>query len=343
MKWWLTFAWVALAAETVLLIAWMLFALRATGRDPGERVWTTLFSVGPAIFLAIAGLLLFQGQRSQSALTLGCGVVLVFTPIALVAVRGGVQSFASWERARGRERAFRAAAQFDQPAATEMAGAIQRQDLASLRQQIASRPPDNAARNASGDSLASLAIRQALASRGDNAIAAGELLIAAGARLPRDAPGATAPLLLTLIEDGHPDSLRLLDLALRAGGDPNATDRDGDALIHQPACSRAKLEIVLRHGADPGRLTGRPDRAGWTALMIAAHFGDWDRALFLAEAGVALDHRAPDGTTLVTVLQRVARITSGTGQKPDPRLHILEQKVAPAGLSASHPQSRPPP
>ena len=65
-------------------------------------------------------------------------------------------------------------------------------------------------------------------------------------------------------------------------------------------------------------LTRRHGRAGWTALMIAVHFSHWEEAQYLLELGLPAKHRAPDGTTLSSILDSVEAMTRGSGQKPEP-------------------------
>lgn len=98
--------------------------------------------------------------------------------------------------------------------------------------------------------------------------------------------------------------LPLLEALLQGGADPEAgapfTD---EPLVFHAGLGAAKLELLVRYGADVHRLHPGPGpMAGWTTLMVAARNGAWDAAILFLEHGVTPDHRAPDGTTLTSIL-----------------------------------------
>jgi len=80
----------------------------------------------------------------------------------------------------------------------------------------------------------------------------------------------------------------------------------------------AKLKLLAEHGADMNALNTRSDRRGWTVIMNDAYMQQWPETVYLLEHGAPVDYRAPDGQTLLSVLERKAAEYKEEGREPEP-------------------------
>lgn len=317
-------AWAALVLQAGILLVWAIYATRGLGRDSGERVWTMVYCAVPAIMLSVAGLLLTFGQKHQSGLAQGIGCVLALLPLAALIVVVGARKFDALDRAHSRTQAGR----FDDPALTELARAIDRKDSAALRQSIAAQPPDWTARDRFGRTLLGHAVKRVIDDySGTSGVAAVRVLVQGGARVGTNDLDSTTSFMCEVLSANCPGAAALLDVVLEAGGDPNATDRFDEPLIHLAECTRSQLEVLTRRGANLRALSRRDDRQGWSALMTAAHLQQWDKALYLLDQGVPANHRAADGTTLSSILERVDTAARATGSELDAGYHQLRNRL----------------
>ena len=160
----------------------------------------------------------------------------------------------------------------------------------------------------------------------ENALAAGEALVAAGASLDlTDPDGATA--LVVAIINAH---YEFADLLLRAGADPNVVDNEAGmgplyaaADMHRLAVGHGRgnplpvglldavdiARLLLEHGADPNAQLKKPILqrqhtfgdgtlgAGATPLLRAAKSGDIELVRVLLAAGADPMATLPNGTT----------------------------------------------
>jgi ankyrin repeat protein len=160
----------------------------------------------------------------------------------------------------------------------------------------------------------------------ENALAAGEALVAAGAGLDLvDPDGATALVIATI--NAHYEFAEFL---LRAGADPNVVDNEAGmgplyaaVDMHRLAVGHGRgnpmpsglldavdvARLLLEHGADPNTPLRKPILqrqhtfgdgtlgAGATPFMRAAKSGDIEMARLLLEAGADPKRTMPNGTT----------------------------------------------
>lgn len=317
-------AWTLLALESVLVIVWTLFAVKNVGLETQERVMTVLF-IGVAVtVIGLAGGLLLYGQAKQANIAIGLGFAVAALPTALLGGRWGFNKFNAFDRAQSRAQAGR----FDDSALTEMARAMDRKEWDTLRQLFATNQPDWTARDRHGQTLLGHAIQHVM----DNYLDKSDLepiriLIDSGVRVGTNDLDSRTPFMLEVLSCGNAGSAELLDLVLRAGGDPNASDMHNEPLIHVMRGSLPKLQLLTRYGANPQALSRRDDRPGWTALMTAVATSDWEKASFFIEHGVDPEYRSPDGKTCRSLLLEASERAKATERNLGPAYLVFVQRL----------------
>jgi ankyrin repeat protein len=293
--------WTLLIAETVLVVT--MFVLRDAGDDAAGRGMGRAMSILTALPLAAAAALFMWGQRGGPRSALWAGFGLMALPLAAVARIGMARVVRRFDLSTGHAH-YRA---FEDDRLTRLAKAIEADDTNGVRELLAEGIVDFTARNRGGRTILGVAVEHALErTASPAAVESVRLLLAAGARpLPNViqaealAAEPDAHLLVAhVFGDNGPNALHLLDVLLEAGADVNTRDHDGQPLYLAPFLTRAKVEVLARHGADFSALDTREDRAGWTAAMVAAQLGNEDLVRFFLEHGVSADHVAPGGLTL---------------------------------------------
>lgn len=320
-------AWILLSVESCFLVAWVLFAVRTVGRDPQERVVTTIFTGLAIALVCLAGGLLSYGQARQKNTLIWLGIVLTSLPaIGLIAAMGREGTLRL--RARQRTNHENASNGFQDSRMTAMVAAIDRHDETEFKALLAPTPPDWTARNGHGRTLLGHAIHRATTDYlpRDN-VRSIELLVEAGARVGSNDLNSRMTVMEEVLSANTPCALALLEWVLKAGGNPNATDANNEPLVHLMECTCPKLQVLARHGANLQVLSQRKDRPGWTTLMTAVAMSDWDKALFLMEHGVSPDYRAPDGNTVESLLKEVAKLSTASGSIPKPGFQRVSDRL----------------
>jgi hypothetical protein len=251
-------------------------ALFTSGQDAAGRGILWFFPLAFALTLGASWAADRAGARA-----LALGLAGLAPGIALVVMLTTGRSLLA-ERAQRSGSAY-----WSEPGMRRMAQAVAAGDTAAMRAAAPGLDLDLIGRDET--TLLTFAIQER-----PDAVAA---LLALGARPDVHAPGTTSPLERAL--DAMDPAFTAL---LEGGADPN-----GPADAPRPPIFQAirdgtpdRLAALLAHGADVRRL----DDAGRTTLMAAAQARRWAIALDLLARGVDPEHRAPDGATLRTLLER---------------------------------------
>jgi hypothetical protein len=314
-------AWVLFALE-VILVGGMFFQ-RNMGDDAAGRGMARGFAMILAPILLAAGALFWWGGHSHVRPAYWIGLLLIASPVILGAASGTRGKLRSWNHALGRAQYGR----FGDARLSKAARAIDRKDLPGLQAILARGPVDFGARDRREHTILGHAVMRVLGDYGDAEapMQCVRVLLAAGAPPDRRALATErtsyAPedyeLIAAVFGGNSPGVVPLLDALLEAGADPNVDDMFDEPLIFSSYASVPKLEALARHGADLRRLHTRSDRKGWTALMNAAYVEEWEQAEFFLAHGVPVDHEAPDGQSLRTVLDEWARQQRESGADPE--------------------------
>jgi hypothetical protein len=309
--------------RTAQVIAWIFVGLQAlvvllmfteknavgdiTGQDL-SRVFVIL------LFLVSAGLLLWS-QLGSSRLFQWTAVVVASIPVVIALTLVGDNYVEQWRHGTDEAQKGR----FADAHLTEIARAIDRQDSAAEKALLEQRRVDWEARDRVNATLLGHAVKRILFDYpGDPSIDRVHILLAHGAPLTDSALGPDRHLLETVFEGNMPAAVELLKLFLDYGADPNALDSTGLPLIQTISCTLEKLKVLEAHGANLNAPNNRADRPKWTPLMNAAYYGNWDQALYLLEKGVPPDYKAPDGSTLETVLAYRVANDKSNGKAMEP-------------------------
>lgn len=315
--------WICFAAELIFLA--YLFISKNAGDDAAGRGVATGYGIVLLPLVLIAGGLLYWAQGSPSRVLQWTALLVVALPFV---VGGGLWVNNAITNAGDRRRAA-VAGDFAEPRLTALAHAIDQRDPGGLATLLAQGGPiDWQARNRSDATLLGYAIRSVLDDyRGEQGVALVGMLMAHGAPLTGDPTRPGQPLLAAIMEGNTPGTVALLRLVLDAGADPNGRDRDGLPLIHITNSWHGleKLKLLAEHGADLQVRNNRGDRPQWSALMTAAYMQDWELAHFFLAHGVPADYRAPDGSTLATVLAERAEKYASYQETPPPGFLELQR------------------
>lgn len=298
-------AWTCFGLELVALV----LMLTDRGGDAASRGLGAFYAILMGVPMTIAAGLLIWGQASGRKGPLVAGAAITTLPLTVGLVLGAK----SLVRRVSRHVALGRQGRFPDGRLTELARAIDRGDLEKVKALLQGPPPDWKARDAFDRTILGHAVTRALDyTEGKDAHAETvRLLLKAGAPPAEDAlrpnDGSYASwysLLNTVAGDSSPRGLALLDLLLEAGADPNTKSQyDDHSLLFETWMTVPKLEVFAKHGADLRALDGRSDRKGYSLLMNAVVYQQWDNARWLLEHGVSPNVKGADGATVDSLLK----------------------------------------
>lgn len=298
-------AWACFGLELVVLA----MMLTDRGGDAASKGLGAFYAILMGVPMAIAAALLLWGQQSGQKGPLIAGAAITTLPLTIGLVLGAKGMVRKVSRHLTLEKQGR----FQDGRLTELARALDRGDLEKVKALLQGPPPDWKARDAFDRTILGHAVTRALdyMEGKDAHVAAVRLLVEAGAPAAEDAmrpnDGTYASwysLLNTVAGDGGPRGLALLEILLEAGADPNTQSQvDDHSLLFEPWMTVAKFEVLARHGADLHARDGRSDRRGYSLLMNAVVYQQWDIAAWLLEHGVSPDVKGADGATVDNLLK----------------------------------------
>jgi ankyrin repeat protein len=142
--------------------------------------------------------------------------------------------------------------------------------------------------------------------------AAGAALAAGASPDARDARGHTVLMVACARDD-----LALASLLLEAGASPNRRDVDNEETVLHQLARRSGATATLGAILERRVRVDRPDRFGWTPLMVAAQLGAAENVAALLAAGADPTLTTPDGRTAAELARDTGHLEV-LGLLPDP-------------------------
>lgn len=294
--------WICFGLDALLVL--LLFATKNVGDDAAGRGMATGFAVVLTPILLLAGGILLWGTRSGSRTGIIGGAMFTALPFLLLGANFVSGTIGRIERGISQSRRGK----FVDPALTRIARLIEQGDTAGVRAALQGASLDFAQRDPFDRTLLGVAVDRATGmGSGPEHKAMVRILLDSG--VPYD-PEATRPGNDWFAEwagssgDMYND---MLEAALQHGADPNTRERfEQHPVIFSYHMSPAKLRMLVEHGADVHRRSERPDRLGWSALMNAVYFREWESAAFFLEQGVDPDYKSADGSSALSLFRERA-------------------------------------
>lgn len=323
--------WICFGLDVALVIA--LFVVKNAGDDAAGRGVSRGYALVLFPILLAAGGLLLWGTRSQSKVGIIAGTLLVGLPFLMLA-RGKISNMMG----NARHNRFEASAgEFPDKTLNQAVKLIDAGDTTALRTFLT-------AQTAAGQ--LPLTVRSP---RGFTLLG-----YAAYRASGYDSIPAAVPSLRTLLESGVPyasdamepggDWVRdivvqygdrwndVITLGLEHGANVNALEKyDNHKMILSHELTTAKLTLLLKHGADLNAIS----IDGESTLMRAVRFKKWGNALFFLEHGVDVNYRAPDGSTLQSVLAKVEASAKEYAEAPGEGYEAFVAALKAKGAGAS--------
>jgi hypothetical protein len=307
--------WICFALDALFVL--MLLVTKNMGDDAAGRGLATAWGMVATVPLLVAGGVLLWGTQRHSRAATIVGAALTALPFIVMlasTARGfaGKASRAVWRSRQGK---------FADPVLTAVARAVDKGDTATIRALLAKRDGtrDFSQRDAWGQTLLGYAVQRTQGMYApEQSTEAARVLLQNGVPYTADAVREGENWFASIATSSTDKWNDLLEAALAAGADPNAREPyDENAMILSYNMTVAKLELLVRRGADVQARSARTDRPGWSTLMNAAYLGMWPEALFFLRHGVSPDYVARDGKTVRTVIAERLAERGEQGERAD--------------------------
>jgi ankyrin repeat protein len=198
---------------------------------------------------------------------------------------------------------------FPNPELAAIAAAIAADDMGALSA-LLSKHPNLEHRDEAGETILAHAVENALHGKGN--IVPVRALLDAGAD-PNHMPLAGDRILLRVLAANTPISNELFKLLLDRRADPDTRDRFGVPMLHHAKGQLLKVKILADSAGDINATSDYHFQRGWTPVMALAMDEAYDEALYLVQRGADIHYRAPDGSTLIHILERRKQIAADSG------------------------------
>lgn len=288
-----------------------LFIAKNAGDDAAGRGVATGYAMILLPILLLSGAVLWWGAKNNSSFGILTGTALVGLPFIFLGYnaikrKAGDVQYAQLQARDGR---------FKSPALNEIAKTIDAGDTTKLRALLAEhRSLDYKEVDDARHTLFGFALTRANGTfPKETDTESLKIVLASGVPFEVEALNPNGDWVRDLIVSGGDKQNELVEIGLKAGADPNARDRyDSKPAIFSYSIPRSRLEILVRHGANLQVF----DDKGWTLLMNAVYFKNWDQALFFLEHDVPIKYTAPDSNTVRTLLDEVVRKAKSYQESP---------------------------
>ncbi|MEP6779916.1 MAG: ankyrin repeat domain-containing protein [Gemmatimonadaceae bacterium] len=309
MKLLVSIGWICFALDAAFIV--YLFIAKNAGNDAAGRGVATGYAMVLLPILLLAGGVLWWGAKNNSSFGILTGTALVGLPFIFLGYNAIKRKVADVQYAQLQARDGR----FKSPALTEIAKAIDAGDTTKLRALLAEHKPlDYKEVDDAGHTLLGFVVTRATGifpKQTDTESL--KILLESGVPFEVDALNPNGDWVRDLIVSGGDKQNELVEIGLKAGADPNARDRyDQKPAIFGYSIPRSRLELLVKHGANLQVF----DNKGWTLLMNAVYFKNWDEASFFLEHDVPVKYTAPDSNTVRTLLDEAVRKAKSYQESP---------------------------
>lgn len=305
----LILGWLCVAAEVLFVVS--LLSARNMGDDAAGRGLGTAYGAVLAPIVLLVGGTLLWGTLTGSRPKIVAGALLAALPLFVMifmTAKGMV-------RKAGRAWVATGQGAFQSAALTDLARAIDRGNPAEVERMVRGLKADFSARDKFNRTLLGHAVKKAMdayATEVETDVV--RVLLDNGVPYAADALEPESDWAALTATNALDARNTLLELALKHGADPNARDPwDDQPVIFSPNMTPAKIDLLLKYGADLTRKPARADRKDWTPIMGALADGKWELAHYFLEKGVPTDYVAPDGRSVQALLAEADALAKRMG------------------------------
>ncbi|MEP6766579.1 MAG: hypothetical protein ABJB66_19850, partial [Gemmatimonadaceae bacterium] len=285
MKLLVSIGWICFALDAAFIV--YLFIAKNAGDDAAGRGVATGYAMVLLPILLLSGAVLWWGAKSNSSFGILTGVTLVGLPFMVLGYNAITRTIDRIEYAQTKARDGR----FKSPALKEIARTIDAGDTTKLRALLAgNKSLDYTEVDDAGHTLLGFAVTRATGIFPKETDAESlRILLESGVPFAIDVLKPNGNWVRDLMVSGGDNQNALVEIGLKAGADPNVQDGyDKKPAIFSYSIPRSRLELLARHGANLQVF----DDKGWTLLMNAVYFKNWDQASFFLEHDVPINHMA---------------------------------------------------
>lgn len=309
MKLLVSIGWICFALDAAFIA--YLFIAKNAGDDAAGRGVASGYAMVLLPILLLSGGVLWWGAKNNSSFGILTGVALVALPFIFLGYNAITRTKERIDYAQTKARDGR----FKNPALTEIARTIDAGDTTKLRELLdQNKSLDYKELDDAGHTLLGFVVTRVTGVFPKETDAKSlKILLESGVPFAVDALKPNGDWVRDLMVSGGENQNELVEIGLNAGANANVQDAyDKKAAIFSYSIPRSRLELLLKHGANLQVF----DDKGWTLLMNAVYFKNWDQASFFLEHDVPIKYTAPDSNTVHTLLDEVVRKSKSYQESP---------------------------